>query len=477
MNHEMLSTFSMRLATRVSGCALALAVSVASVAAAEAPLVQAVKKGDAAAVRTLLQQKANVNAPEVDGTTALHWAANRDDLAMVDQLIRAGANVKAADRYGITPLSLAATNGSAAVIERLLKAGADPNAKQPEGETVLMTAARTGNPAAVKLLLAAGADVKAKENWRGQDALTWAAGEGHVNATKLLLEGGADVNAKSKEGYSALGMAARENHFEVVKALLAAGANPNDTTSAGLTPLSLAIHNANWDVAGYIIEHGANVNANDAGSTPLHLAIQIRNPDVENPNDAGKIVPPGKLTSLDVIKLLVAKGSDVNARMEKPFTGLPGPKETPLAGATPFLLAARGGDATVMRLLHAAGADPMLATKGNTTPLMAAAGVGYSQAISHGTEAEALEACKLAVELGNDVNATNAMGYTALHGAAIRGANSIVQYLVDQGIRIDRRDKQGRTALTIAEMGAGDSTQRRQLHTAELLQKLMTSNR
>jgi ankyrin repeat protein len=462
--------------SRWGGCGIVLLAILGVAAGGESPLVQAVKKADTAAVRALLQQRADVNAPEADGTTALHWAVHQDDRAMSELLIQGGANVQAVDQHGVTPLSLACTNGNADLIEILLKAGASPNTTLPEGETALMTAARTGNAAAVKTLLAHGADVKLKESWRGQDALAWAAGEGHLAVAQALVEQGADVNAKSKQGYTPLMFAVRQGHLDVVKFLLAKGANLNSTTAAGAGPLTLAIHNASWDVAGFLIEQGADVKISASGSTPLHLAIYIRDPEVESPFNAGAIVPPGKSTSLDVIKALLAHGADVNAKMTKGFPGIAGPKETPLVGATPFWLAAKGADATLMHLLHEAGADPLVATRQNTTPLMAAAGVGYSQSISHGSEREALEAVKLARELGGDVNAKNAMGYTALHGAAIRGANSIVQYLADNGIRIDAKDKQGRTAWFIAENGAGDSTQRRQLHTAALLQKLMATD-
>ena len=146
-------------------------------------------------------------------------------------------------------------------------------------------------------------------------------------------------------------------------------------------------------------------------------------------------------------------------------------------GATPFFLAAKTADAPMMRLLAAAGADPLARTGENATPLMAAAGVGYRQGESPGTEAEALEAVKLAVELGDDVNAANGIGFTALHGAAVRGANSIIQFLVDKGARLNARDRRGRTVYTIAEEGAGDSNQRRQLHTAAYLRELAGRNR
>jgi uncharacterized protein len=367
---------------------------------------------------------------------------------------------------------LAAINGNAAMIERLVKAGANPNLAQPEGETPLMTAARSGNPDAVKVLIKHGADVKPKESWRGQDALTWAAGEGHLAAAQVLLASGADVNARSIEGYTPLAFAARQGHVAMVTLLLDAGAHINDTTKPGLGALTLAIHNAHWDLAALLIEKGADPNIRASGSTPLHLAIQVRDPQVEF-FDA----PPStnKRDGLDIVRMLLERGADPNARMTRQFPGVQAPMDMPLTGATPFFIAAKSADVAVMRLLVAHGADPLATTDGKATPLMAAAGVGYRQGASFRSEGEALDAVTLAFALGGDVNAANAIGFTALHGAAIRGANVIVKFLVEKGARLDARDKSGRTALVIAEEGAGDSTQRRQLHTAALLRELMAS--
>ncbi len=448
--------------------------AIASVAAAsgDPPLVQAVKSGDTAAVRTLLKQKVDVNATAPDGTTALHWAVHRDDAEVATALIGAGANVETPNRYGVTPLALACLNANPRVVELLLKSGANPNAtSSPDGETPLMTAARTGNDAAVKLLLDRGAQIGTKENWRGQDALMWAAAEGHKAVVQLLLEKGADVNTKSKQGYSPLLFAARQGYLDIVGSLIAAGADLNATQAQGASALIIAIQNAHWDVAGLLIDKGADPNVSSTGFTPLHLATQVRRPEVL------KFAVPAstdKLDSFDIIKALIDHGADVNAGMTKAFIGLRPPLDMPLAGATPFFLAARVCDLPVMRLLVEKGANPLTRTKENATPLMAAAGVGYRQGESPGTEEEALAAVKMALELGDDVNAANGIGFTALHGAAIRGANSIIQFLVDHGARIDAKDKRGRTPFTVADEGAGDSNQRRQLATAAFLRELMT---
>ena len=165
--------------------------------AGKSDVADAAMKGDRAAVRALVAQKADVNAPQVDGATALHWAMYRNDAEMADVLIRAGANVKAANRDGVTPLAMAALYGNPAMILKLLKAGADGKEVGTNGQTVLMLAARNGNPDAVKVLIEGGANVNARETLRGTTALMWAVEQKHPAAVKALLAGGADVKLKS----------------------------------------------------------------------------------------------------------------------------------------------------------------------------------------------------------------------------------------------------------------------------------------
>jgi ankyrin repeat protein len=457
---------------RLASAAIVAMLTASPAAASDSPLILAVKNGDAAAVRTLLKQKVDVNASSADGSTAIEWAVHKDNAEMVTVLLSAGAKADATNRYGVTALSLACTNANAKIVELLLNAGANPNTASPDGETPLMTAARTGNATAVKLLAAHGAELGAKESWRGQDALMWAAAEGHRAVVELLLELNADVNSQSKQKYSPLLFAVRQGHADIVERLIARGADLNATQTQGATALVIAIQNAQWDIAGMLLDKGANPNVDSTGFTALHLATQIRRPELL------KFATPAstdKLDSLDIIKSLIAHGADVNARMTKQFIGLRVPLDMPLPGATPFFLAARVADVPVMQLLLDKGANPLLRTNENATPLMAAAGVGYRQGESPGTEEEALAAVKLAFSLGDDVNASNGIGFTALHGAAIRGANSVIKFLVDNGARINAKDKRGRTAFTVADEGAGDSNQRRQLDTASYLRELMTA--
>jgi ankyrin repeat protein len=479
------------LRTLRNGCCVTVLVGSACFAAGnDVRLVDAAKKPDLATVRALLAQHPNVNAPEVDGTTALHWAAHWNNLEMAEMLLRAGANPNAANRYGSTPLYLAAKNGSAPMLASLLKAGADPNATLPEGQTALMTAARTGSLAAVTELLGHDARVNAKENWHGETALMWAAAENRPAVVQALLEHGADVNARSEvagftpsaEGYlpapflpaggfTPLLFAVRSGHLECVRILLAAGANVNDTLPNGAAALMLAVSNAHYELGALLLDKGADPNADGMGFTALHQLVWTRNPNRHF--NLPPPIPTGKLDSLDLAKALISHGAKVNARMTKePRDGWRNWMNR--VDATPFLLAAKAADPALMHLLLEHGADPTLESKDHTTDLMAAAGIGYWQGESAGSEHDALEAVKLALELGAKVNSANDGGFTPLHGAAVRGANSIVQLLVDKGAQLDAKTKkEGWTALAIADGVFIANTYKAQPHTAELLRKLM----
>jgi ankyrin repeat protein len=491
----LMAVLSLGVAGRPAAAALA--------EAREVPLVKAVKAADTAAVRALLQQQVDVNAPEVDGTTPLHWAAHQGDLEAAQLLIRVGANVKAANRYGVTPLTLACIKANAAMAESLLKAGADPNTSLPEGETVLMTAARTGNVDLLRVLLAHGADVNARESWRGQTALMWAAAENHAAAVHSLVELGADINARSNGGWTPLLFAVRAGRIDAAAALLEAGADVNDTlrsmASATSTPeparvaqgnnagavrrrpagqdgtsaLVVAITNGHFELASYLLERGADPNADAQGWTALHQLAYTRRPN------SGKGMPPveaiDRLDSLELATILLARGANPNARQTKEIND-GNRNNLNRVGATPFLLAAKHGDVPVMRLLAANGADPLIPTMQNASPLMVAAGVGiFNLGESAGTNEEAFEAVKMAYELGDTaVNAADANGYTALHGAALRGANPVVQFLADKGANLVAKTKNEEwTPLRIADGVLYTGTVKRADHTAELLRQLM----
>jgi ankyrin repeat protein len=452
---------------RLAMCGMVLLLSTVSLlgAGAEALLADAAEKMDRATIRTLLQQRVDVNAPQIDGMTALLWAAYQDDLETVELLVRAGANVNAANRYGVTPLSLACTNGNDAMIERLLKGGADPNMALPGGETPLMTAARVGRLGPVKALLSRGASVQSKDERRGQTALMWAASEGHADVVEELITAGADLRIRLDSGFTPLLFAAREGRIDVVRVLLKAGADVNDTVPsaagrrrgyggrvlpAGASALLLAVTNAHYELAAHLLDAGADPDANQPGYTVLHAITSVRKPGVGDNDPAPE--GSGHMSSLELVKKLVAHGADVNARMTR-RANLANTRLKEI-GATPFLLAALTADAELMRTLAALGADPILPNIDHTTPLMAAAGLATrSPGEDAGTESEVLEAVQAALDLGADVNAIDINGETAMHGAAYKNLPKVVKLLAARGAKIDvwnRTNKFGWTPLAIA---------------------------
>jgi uncharacterized protein len=450
---------------------------------------------------------ADINAVEPDGTTPLHWAVRADDLAKVNKLLAEGADAKAANRYGITPLYLACQNANPAMIERLLKAGADPNAVSTEGETALMTVARTGVVEAAKFLLDHGAKVDAREEWHGQTALMWAVDEKHPAMVKELIAHGADVNAVSNinkwerqktaeprdkwlplGGLTPLLFAARQGCIECEQILLEAGARIDTTDPDGISPVLIAIINGHYDAAAFLLNHGANPNlADDTGRTALFSAVDFNTMPVSN-RPSPRVIE-NQTTSLDLIKLLLDKGANVNAQLlkQQPYrTKLDRGDDTMLTtGTTPLLRAAKAADLPAMRLLLAKGADPKLATRAGITPLMAAAGLGSKEEDTTGrfkTEAEAIEAIQLCLDAGVDINAASGQGQTALHAAALKGYDHVVQYLADHGANLNAKDRQGKTPLEEA-LGQGSGAggfdgSRKDVHesTAELLKKLMAKS-
>ncbi len=442
-----------------------IAVLALQLFAGEPNLADAAKQQDHATLAKLLGQKADPNASQIDGTTALHWAAQNDDLQAAQLLVRAGANVQAANRYGVTPLSLACTNGSSPMVALLLEAGADPNTKLPGGETALMTAARTGQLEPVKALLARGAVVDAKETQQGQTALMWAAAEGHVKVVEALIAAKADIHVRLASGFTPFLFAAREGRIGVVRALLKAGANVNETIQIAPTPaprptrmprtgvsaLVLAVTNAHYELASILLDAGADPNAADAGYTALHAISAVRKPGVGDNDPAPD--GSGNMSSADFVRKIARKDANLNARMTKrvPF----GMTAINVLGATPFFLAARGGDAELMRLLASLGADPNLTNAEGTTPLIAAAGLGTrSPGEDSGTESEVLEAVQAALDLGADINAVNNNGETAMHGAAYKNLPAVVELLAAKGAKIElwnKKNKFGWTPLLIAQ--------------------------
>ncbi len=455
-------------------------------------VAEAASRGDRPAVRALLQQKADVNAALPDGTTALHWAVRTDDVELTELLIGAGAKVTTADRYGITPLSLAASNGNVAIIGKLLDAGADASSADARGETALMTAARNRNLDALRLLVSRGADVNAKDTGTHTTALMWAVRQNDAAAVEFLLSRGADVNARTRigevpprrpqnagggshglgivrggvpdrgsldptpGGMSPLLYAARDGRLELARMLLTAGANVNLPEANGITPLIMATANNHVELARFFLEHGADIQAADAwGRTPLWTAIDLRNLDVDFNTLKNGV---DRAAALELVKALLDRGAPVNVRTKeivpvRRFMLFVGDLSwVDFTGETPFVRAALAGDITVMRLLLDHGADPNIPTNSNSTALMAAAGVNWAFNQTYTESKESLlEAVKLCLEKGADVNAVNSMGLTAVFGAVNRGSDDILEYLVQKGARLDLKDKEGRTLLNWAE--------------------------
>jgi uncharacterized protein len=429
---------------------LLFATTVLARSAGDLRLVNAVKAGNNANVRSLLREHADVNAAEADGTTALAWAAQRDDLDTAELLIRAGAKVNTANEYGATPLWLASNNGDAAMVEKLLKSGADPNAHLLSGETPLMTSAEAGTTDVLQLLLAHGSDVNVHENRAGQTALMWAVAEKHKEIVRALIEHRADVNARSNRGFTPLLFAAQQGDIESAEMLLAAGANMNEAADDGTNPLLMASASGQDRFLTFLLQRNADPNAADRnGYTALHYTAAGRN-------------------RLEAVKTLLEHGANPNSRLLK--DPAKGDSNTTLVGATPFFLAAAGRNIAIMRLLASSGANPLLATTetmffngsngnrlqvvGNTTPLMAAAGAGRFKAdypeFTPEEEKVAIDAVKLCLELGDDINAVSEYGQTALHVAAYLKADALVRFLVESGAKMDVIDSFGQTALSIA---------------------------
>jgi ankyrin repeat protein len=465
------------------------------------PLVDAVKRGDHGAVRTLLRQKAAANAAQADGTSALHWAVQGDDAELIAMLVKAGANVKAANRYGIQPLTLAATNGSAKAIELLLGAGADANTKTAAGEPVLMTAARTGAVGAVTMLLAHRADPNVPEAWFGETALMWAAAENHAGAVGALVAAGARVNERSttvhapvlefprsggpnsplpRGGWTALMHAARRGATDAARALAEAGADlnlvalpqtdvplkPEEFTQVekgiGTSALVFAIINSHYDLAAMLLEKGADPNVADmAGEAALYAAVDMNSLQWVQGRPAPILTDT--LDAVDLVKLLLARGANPNTRL----------KTRPLKrhhdagstlnfgeGATPLMRAARTSDVPVMKALLEGGADPFLTLPDKTNALMLAAGQGYGGVRGDGirivvpTAESAAAAVTLLLDRGMDADAFNTNGQTALHAAVNRG-DAVVKALLARGARTDLKNKAGFTPLDIAEGRGG----------------------
>lgn len=448
-------------------------------------VVDAVRVGNREAVRTLIKQRVDVNVPEADGTTALHWAVRTSDLEMADLLLRSGANAKAANRYGITPLSLAAVNGDATMIERLVAAGADVTAPTVQGQSPMLLAARTGKVEAIRVLAAKGADVNAAETWMGETPLMWAAAENNAAAIKVLVELGAKVEARSATlkypaqkpadpsnyvgsavpvgQWTPLMYAARQGGIEAVRALVELGADKNVQDPEGYTPLLQAIVNGHFDLAALLLDKGADPNiADKSGMAPLYATIDMRTPAWERSRPDPK--ETDNLDCIGLMKALLDHGANVNStlktrtlqRYHANGPGFFGP------GTTPLMRASKYDNLDMVQLLISRGADVNMKQPDGTTALMLAAGVKFAitqegDPENQGTQDDVYEIVKLMLEKGADVNAANAKGETALYGAAFTGRARAISHLVEKGARLDAKTAQGLTILdAVLNVGVSD---------------------
>ena len=499
---------------RQIGIAVLAVFGFAAVASAQ-PVAEAARTADWAAVRALVEQGADVTAPQGDGTTALHWAGYWDEGDMAALLLDAGADANAMTDLGVTPLWTACENGSAQMTRILLEVGADPNAALLSGETLLMTATHSGSSAVIEQLLAAGADVNTAEQGRGQTALMWAVAQRHPDVVEALLAHQPDVHARSdvrtevvktspepwnpdyiidllQGGYTPLLFAARVGDLDSARLLVAAGADVNDTAPYGTSATVVAAHSGHGELAAFLLEQGADPNAAGAGYTALHAAILHKDDHL-----VAALLVRGADPNVPVVRSTPVRRDSVDYYLHPSYVG-----------ATPFWLAARFSAPAIMRLLAEHGADPLVAHRpvywdgqlaesddraevreGDTTAVMAAAGLGgraplfavdrlnriAESAPVRSTrrepdpverEAVTLEAVRVAAELGVDVNTANAVGETALHAVAARGYDTVIAYLVEQGARLDLTNQDNQTPLDVARARRADDS------TIALLQRL-----
>jgi uncharacterized protein len=436
--------------------------------AAGSEVADAVMKGNIQAVRSLIQQKADVNSPQIDGTTALHWAVRLDNLEAADLLFRAGAKVSAANRVGITPLQIAALNGNAAMIEKLVKAGADPNTPlTKEGDTALMMAARNGKPEAIKVLLDSGASVNAKETWGGTTALMWAVSEGHLPAVKTLIERGADVNARSHyvpaangrgfegrlpvnagpdqkvEEYATgwltpLMFAARQGDVDIARFLMQSGADVNAVGGDGKNALALAIFNGNYTIASLLVDAKANVNQADAQRfTPLFWAVDRRNME-KGSNGFAWVTTDDPLP---LIRKLLEAGANPNAVVNNTPRSRNRGGSPRIVFASALMRAAFAGDLELSQLLLSHGANPHAVSSDGESMLEAAAGLAFINGYHEEKPgADRQKLVRLLLDLGEDVNWADDYGITPLMAAANRGDVPVIQILVDAGADIGAFD-------------------------------------
>jgi ankyrin repeat protein len=465
-------------------------------AAGESAIVEAAKQGDFSAVRAQLVKRANVNEAGRDGSTALLWAAYHSDVAAVKALVAAGAKVNVANKYGVTPLIQASRAGDTPVMQALIDAGADVSLAHPDGETPLMSASRTGRTDAVRLLLTKGAKVNAVDGYQQQAPLMWAAAEGHSDVVGMLLEAGADPNVRAHVtalekrehadhptgGFTPLMFAARNGHESVIRTLAKAGADWNVTNGDGATAMTIAIVNDRFDLAKTMLDLGADPND---GS--LYFAVDMHDATTDmRARDGSRLRAdhPNKLSALDLVKVLLDRGADPNKSTVGQL------HSTSLccgdfANGSAFYRAAIASDVDALKLMiargaqiewtpvefKAAGGEGGRGANANVgkTPIMVAMAGGKGAGLAGGpgftrlglppfreaSNRDPVEALKVLLDAGADVNAKAPDGNTALHQAVTARKPELIDVLVKAGAKFDIKNRDGLTPLELAEKPEG----------------------
>lgn len=469
---------------------------------AQSPLADLIQAGDSRGALALLQNGANVNTPQNDGTTPLHWAVYQVDETLVKELLRREADPDTRNSFGSSPLSEAARLANVTLVEQLLDAGANPKVANADGQTPLMLAAWNGSVEIARALVAKGANVNDTEQWTGQTALMWATSRNHGELAQFLIAQGAEVNARAlyfdwssqitseprgqyrpAGGLTPLLFAARSGCMACVQALLQAGADPNLPSPEGVTPLIDAIENFEFGIANHLLDNGANPHSFDWwGRTPLYMAIDVRSIETRGQqlNKANKDI------ALLLAKRLLDAGAYVDAQMNFHRPGPGGGNgrysdELLTTGTTPLLRAAVGHDAEAAKLLLSHGASVDLPNIFGITPLIAVSGIATPRGmLSDGTvfpqaniEELVIETLDVLVSAGANVNAvitdttsysadwprhasiSNRQGQTAIFGPGKWGWTKVAQYLVDHGAKVDVVDFYGKTPMDSAMALAG----------------------
>lgn len=478
---------------------------------AQSTLADLIQNGRRATALELIDEGADVNVTQGDGTTPLHWAVYQMDAELTRQLLDRGALPDAVNRYGSTPLAEAAKVANAALVEMLLDAGADAESPNVDGQTALMIAARTGSMDVARQLVEHGADVNARERWRGQTALMWAASGRYVALTEYLIAHGADVSARAvvndwgaqitsepraqyrpTGGLTPLLYAARAGCVGCIAAILDGGEDIDRPTPDGVTPLMIAIDNFEFDAAMYLLDAGANPHYADWwGRTAFYLAVDMNTyiPRTVLGGLGGEDTVPGatlssETSAMDVIQRLLDAGVEVDTQLNMHRVGRGGNSQRftddlLTTGATPLLRAAIKHDHEVMRLLLEHGATVDLPNVMGVTPFMAAAGVGVRD-INFGSnrsprfdsdeliEDKVIASLEILLAAGADINArvtdihsrtariarlsqmTDSEGQTALYSAARRGWTRVVRFMLEHGAEVDVLDELGQSPLDAA---------------------------